>query len=168
MALHEGKEPVDVDLLDSLASGHRSVRRIIDELKSSAANDKEYLFGKLQAAYLRCAELEEKNFYRKMEEYREVAGLIYDAMADHEVIRELLQQLERLDPDSGRWRTKLELLDETFEAHAEREEHQVFPVAARLLPERALHLMVEQLREEQEEGAQTRRHRHPVGPGRRT
>ena len=91
------------------------------------------------------AQLEENVFYPafKQEADREGKQLVSESLEEHQMVRELIEDLRELDDDDETFDDKFYELIENVEHHVEEEESRMLPDAELVLAEQAEELMDE-------------------------
>ena len=87
------------------------------------------IFDEIKEALTLHAMLEEEFFYPLLEQAPETEALARSALAEHELIKRLLSELERADDSTDHWREKLSLLEAHVARHVRHEEDRLFPSA---------------------------------------
>ena len=97
----------------------RQRRRILDEVTRS-----------LEAHTL----IEEEIFYPAVRglETRKAEEMVLEAYEEHHVVKLVLAELPRVNPEDERFEAKMTVLSELVEHHAEEEEQEMFKVAEKL------------------------------------
>lgn len=82
-------------------------------------------------------QLEEQIFYPAMQEDagKKDRKLVAESIAEHEVVKGLIQELKKLDPEDEQFDAKFKVLTENVEHHIEEEEDEMFPDAEEELGE---------------------------------
>lgn len=68
-----------------------------------------------------------------------------DSYADHDDIRQILQQMNEQDFDSDEWEANCEALEDTKDDHVDVEEEEIFPQAMELVDAHVLQQIGEQI-----------------------
>ncbi len=105
----------------------------MDQIKQANEQQKQQLFSQLQEELNDHMNLEERFFYPKLEENEDLADLVQDSYADHDDIRQILQQMNEQDFNSDEWQANCEALEDTKDDHIDVEEEEIFPQAAELM-----------------------------------
>jgi hemerythrin-like domain-containing protein len=122
-------------IFDSLRSDHDRQRHLlsaVEETHGDSARRRE-LFEQVTGEIETHARAEEKILYARMlaaPAGREIAA---HSIAEHEEIRELLDDLTATDMSSSAWITKLRTLKDTIEHHLDEEEDEMFAKAREVL-----------------------------------
>ena len=92
----------------------------------------EQLFAQLREELELHAHAEERVWYPALREAEGTQELVEEALDDHELVQDLLDELAASRMDDEAWIEKLEVLDEHVEDHIEEEEGDIFDVARQL------------------------------------
>lgn len=113
-------------IIEELRHDHEEVRELLSKLESARPEEREDLFHELVAELVR-HEVAEEEILRPVS--KRIAGeAIADARTKEESeAEELLKELEKLDPSSAEFSTKLAKLHTEVERHASAEETEEFP-----------------------------------------
>ena len=93
------------------------------------------LFGRLKESLEIHTSLEEEIFYPALKAFPETKQLIEDSYAEHEQVDKLLADMS---PGSSSWDDQIVELRGKVKRHAEKEEHELFPKAEKLLSDEEL------------------------------
>ena len=92
----------------------------------------EQLFAQLREELELHAHAEERVWYPALREAEGTQELVEEALDDHELVQDLLDELTASCIDDAAWNEKLEVLEEHVEDHIEEEESDIFDVALQL------------------------------------
>lgn len=120
------------DAIDLLTADHEDVRLLFaeyEELIADDADDDDRLMLALQicAALTVHATAEEEIFYPAARAAIQDKELLEDAEAEHASAKELIAQIQAMDPSDDRFDGTVRLLAETIEHHVVEEEGELFP-----------------------------------------
>jgi DNA-binding FrmR family transcriptional regulator len=90
------------------------------------------LFAQLREDLELHAHAEERVLYSALKETEGVQELVEEALDDHELVQNFLDELAAMRIDDEAWNEKLEVLEEHVENHIEEEESDIFDVARQL------------------------------------
>ncbi|HSN69918.1 MAG TPA: hemerythrin domain-containing protein [Steroidobacteraceae bacterium] len=116
-----------------LAGEHAEVAVLMNRLAAGDGKTRAELLPELKRNLLAHAHGEEQVFYPEVRRFPELQALVTRCLEDHQQIERQLARLESMDTSSPGWGDSLQELKEAVETHVEREEDEVFPVAADLL-----------------------------------
>lgn len=126
-----------MDIFEAIRTDHGHCREIMDQLEASSPRGKtrERLLTKLADELILHQEAEEAAFYPAVLDEKETRDTALEALEEHRVLSMILQDLEGTACDDERWLSRLTVLREFFEHHAEEEEEELFDEAQDLLDE---------------------------------
>ncbi len=139
------KQSQGTDVFEILRNDHQNVSRIINDLKKAGQQQKQQLFNQLQDELNEHMTLEERYFYSRLEDIEDVSDLIQDSLADHDDIRQILQQMSEEDVGSEEWETNCQALEDTKDDHVDLEEQELFPQVVELVEASELIQIAEQI-----------------------
>ena len=137
----DGEESEDDDLVEqdavSLLSGdHAEVKQMFEEyrqlVEGYAGEDRRgELAGRICSALTVHAEIEEDIFYPAMRDSIDDDLLLDQAEVEHASAKDLIEQIESMDPGDTLFDAKVLVLAEYVEHHVQEEEGQMFPKCRR-------------------------------------
>lgn len=95
--------------------------------------------------------IEEELFYPELERVPEASDLIREARTEHQLVKDLIAEIARLDPTDLDYVAKVEVLRENFTHHVEEEESEIFPLAKKHLSGDRLDKIGDQLENRRDE-----------------
>src|ERR1044071_4401668 len=119
-----------------LKSDHEKVAGIlssIDETTERSAKGREELFARLKQELDLHSQIEEEVFYPALEDSEETRDVTLEAYEEHNLVKQLLAELEAAPKDTEEWTAKFTVLKENVEHHVEEEEGEMFPKARKVL-----------------------------------
>lgn len=125
-----------MNAFELLKKDHKKVSELfkqLDETTERAVKTREELFGKLKQELDIHARIEETIFYPAIKEAEETHEITLEAIEEHNVVKQLLSELESMPVDDERWTAKLTVLKENVEHHVEEEENEMFKDARKVL-----------------------------------
>jgi hemerythrin-like domain-containing protein len=122
-----------------------------DRLGESAFKGRRDLFNQIRIELEVHARIEEELFYPELEKVSEAADLVKEAYREHQMVKDLLVEIRRLDPKDDDYVAKVEVLRENVEHHVEEEEGEIFPLAKKHLSTERLEKMGDQLEARRDE-----------------
>lgn len=149
------KQSSETDVFQILRTDHQEVSKLMDKIKDANDPQKQQLFSQLQEELNNHMNLEERFFYPKLEEIEDLADLVQDSYADHDDIRQILQQMNEQDFNSEEWQANCEALEDTKDDHIDVEEEEIFPQAMELVDASVLNQIGEQIAAEKAKTAET-------------
>ncbi len=136
-----------------LKKDHEQVSQLFKKLLNTgenAAKTREKLFDEIKQELKVHTKLEEKLFYPALKEPEETHDLTLEAIEEHHVVDQLLNELDGMKKNSDQWIAKLTVLKENIEHHIEEEENDLFPKARQVLSNAQADEMGEQIAREKE------------------
>lgn len=101
-------------------------------------------------------QLEEEIFYPRLRDEASLRESINEAIEEHHVADQLLEEFSGLAVNDEQWDAKLAVLKEMIEHHVEEEEKELFPKAAKLIDKDEAAEMGRTIEEEKKEMLQGR------------
>jgi hemerythrin superfamily protein len=96
------------------------------------------------------ATLEEQVFYPAVRAATGEDDLVLESIEEHDLVKGLLQQLEKMQPEEERFEAKASVLFENVRHHVKEEEGEMFPKVRKALAARELEELGERVREGKE------------------
>ena len=123
-----------MDIYSLVKQDHEEVAGLFRRLKAAEgfSETSEQLFAQLREALELHAHAEERVWYPALREAEGTQELVEEALDDHALIQELLDELAVSRLDDEAWHEQLEVLAEQVEDHIEEEEGDLFDVARQL------------------------------------
>lgn len=137
-----------MNLIKMLKEDHKKVLMITDKLLQSsqrAIKIREQGFTQLVEELTIHTQFEEQIFYPALKAKTETKGLIFEAYEEHHIVDVVINEMKQLAFNDEKWFAKLAVLNENLKHHIKEEEHSVFVKAKKLLPEKLLSQMAEEL-----------------------
>lgn len=125
-----------MDVFEFLKTDHEKVSGImekIDETTERGVKTREELFAQLKNELDLHAQLEEQLFYPALEDADETRDITLEAYEEHNLVKQLLSELEAEPKDDEQWTAKFTVLKENVEHHVEEEEGELFKKARKVL-----------------------------------
>jgi len=121
------------DAIALLTADHREVKDMFeqfDELGDRAKASKEKLKEKICKALIAHTTIEEEIFYPAMRAKGEDAeDMVDEAVVEHASAKDLIKQLQEMQPDDDLYDAKVKVLGEQIDHHVQEEEKEMFPKA---------------------------------------
>jgi DNA-binding FrmR family transcriptional regulator len=123
-----------MDIYSLIKKDYQEVANLFRRLKAaeSFSETSEQLFAQLREELELHAHAEERVWYPALREAEGTQELVEEALDDHELVQDLLDELAASRMDDEAWNEKLEVLDEHVEDHIEEEDGDIFDVARQL------------------------------------
>jgi iron-sulfur cluster repair protein YtfE (RIC family) len=144
-----------MDAFELLKKDHEKVAGIFEKLEPTTergVRTREELFTQLKQELDIHSQIEEQILYPVLKEAEETHDITLEAYEEHNVVKTLLAELEKLPKDDETWEAKLTVLKENVEHHVEEEEGEMFKKARKLLSTEqieALGMRLEEAKKEQ-------------------
>ena len=137
--------------IEIIKRDHRNVERLFkdyEELGDRAVETKRKVVDKIIAALELHTEMEEVHFYPKMKKTFSKEGdkMVEEAYAEHQVAKQLLEELGALDPEDPQFDAKVKVLQENIAHHVKEEEEELLPKAEKEMKEEELHIIGEEMK----------------------
>jgi hemerythrin superfamily protein len=121
------------DAIDLLKKDHEAVEDLFDQFEDAKENENDddmaTLVASLCSALTVHAQIEEELFYPAIRELPEAAEMIDEAAVEHQMIKDLVSQLEAMRPGDDLFEAKVKVLSEYVKHHVKEEEGEIFPEA---------------------------------------
>lgn len=125
-----------MDAFELLKKDHEKVSGIFEKLEPTTergAKTREELFAQLKQELDIHSQIEEQILYPVLKEAKETHDITLEAFEEHNVVKQLLAELDELPKDAETWGAKLTVLKENVEHHVEEEEGEMFKKARKVL-----------------------------------
>ena len=125
-----------MNAFELLKKDHQKVSGLFKQLEETterAVKTREDLFATLKQELDIHARIEEHIFYPALKEAEESREITLEAFEEHNVVKQLLGELDSMPVDDERWTAKLKVLKENVEHHVEEEEGEMFKGARKVL-----------------------------------
>lgn len=120
------------DAIALLTADHREVAEMFEQfeqLGDRATTSKEKLKDKICKALIAHTTIEEEIFYPAVRaaNVEEGEDMVDEAVVEHAAAKDLIQQLQEMQPDDELYDAKVKVLSEQIEHHVKEEEKEMFP-----------------------------------------
>jgi hemerythrin superfamily protein len=119
------------DAIALLTADHREVSDMFeqfDQLGDRATTSKEKLKDKICKALIAHTTIEEEIFYPAVRaKIEEGEDMVDEAVVEHAAAKDLIKQLQEMQPDDELYDAKVKVLGEQIEHHVKEEEKEMFP-----------------------------------------
>lgn len=124
-----------MDIFSLIKKDHEEVANLFKLLRNAKGSreTREQVFVQLKEALELHAHAEEQVFYAVLQEDDVTEEMAEEALEDHQLIAELLEELATTPKSRAAWDEKLEMLEENVQEHVEIEESDIFDAARQLL-----------------------------------
>jgi uncharacterized protein (TIGR02284 family) len=137
-----------MNILDLLKKDHDVVNDLFDKLDDCEKNEdnedkanQQILFENIKKELLIHTCLEEEIFYPLLEEHEETKDLVVEAYAEHEMVDDLLAEIQTLDVGQEEWWSKIQELKMSVQHHVNDEEQKIFPQVKEVFSEEQIEEM---------------------------
>jgi hemerythrin superfamily protein len=124
------------DAIALLTSQHREVAAMFEQFEAlgdRAKTSKKKVTDQICTALTLHAQIEEEIFYPAVREAsKDVEDMVDEAVVEHAAAKDLIAQLEAMDPDEELYDAKVKVLGEQIEHHVGEEEKEMFPKVRKL------------------------------------
>jgi hemerythrin superfamily protein len=138
-----------MDAIEMLEEQHRDVEDLFEELEQAHASDKQDLFDELADQLTVHVTIEEQHFYPAVRA-RRTEDILLESLEEHLSIKRLLADLLPLDPRNELFDPKVKVLKEQVEHHVQEEEENLFPKVRKVLDDKQLVALAEDMTVTQE------------------
>lgn len=125
-----------MNAFELLKKDHQKVSGLFKQLEETterAVKTREDLFAQLKQELDIHARIEETILYPVLKEAKETHEITLEAIEEHNVVKQLLSELDAMAVSEEQWTAKLTVLKENVEHHVEEEEGEMFPMAEKKL-----------------------------------
>ena len=132
-----------------LKQQHREVEKLFSQaLKTDNPKTRQRARDSIIEALEHHAQIEESVFYPAVREVgtKKAEEMIGEAFEEHHVVKLVLAELPKLDPNADNFESKMTVLKELIEHHVEEEEDEMFPMAERRLGDERMAELGEQMK----------------------
>ena len=128
----QGGMPGAQDAIALLTADHREVSDMFEQfenLSDRAKATKAKLTEKICTALIAHTTIEEEIFYPAVREAVKDEDMVDEAVVEHASAKDLIQQLQEMNPDDDLYDAKVKVLSEQIEHHVKEEEEEMFEKA---------------------------------------
>ena len=124
-----------MDIFSLIKQDHQEVASLFRQLRDAKGSRQtcEQLFTQLKEELELHSHAEEQVFYSALQEADVTEEMVEEALEDHQLVAELLEELATTPKGNAEWDEKLEILEENVQEHIEAEESDMFDAARQLL-----------------------------------
>lgn len=127
------KSSANQDAIAMLTAEHREVKEMFEQFEQMtdrAKVSKKKLADQICEALTLHTAIEEEIFYPAMREaVKEAEDKLDEALVEHASAKDLIAQIQEMDPGDELYDAKVKVLSEQVEHHVEEEEKEMFPMA---------------------------------------
>ena len=129
-AASEKAKPAPKDAIALLKADHEAVSQLFAEYeKTRSVPNKKALVAEICTALSVHAQIEEEIFYPAVKTALKDKLLVPEATVEHAGVKELIAQLEGVEPDGEMYDAKVKVLSEYVKHHVKEEQNEMFPKA---------------------------------------
>lgn len=122
--------PTPRDAIALLKADHEAVSQLFDDYeKSRSAATRKSLVAQICTALSVHAQIEEEIFYPAVKAALKDKLLVPEATVEHAGVKELIAQLEGVEPDGEMYNARVKVLSEYVKHHVKEEQTEMFPKA---------------------------------------
>lgn len=118
------------DAINLLIKDHQDVKEMFkkyEKLTDRSKAEKKKLANQICQALTLHTEVEEEVFYPAVRKVIHDDELMDEALAEHAAARELISEIEEMDPEDDLYDAKITVLSEQIDHHVKEEEKEMFP-----------------------------------------
>lgn len=137
-----------------LKRDHQTISNLFNDFERIAEGEtraRRDAFERVRAELEVHTKIEEELFYPELQKIDEVSDLVKEALAEHQLVKDLCAEIGRLAANDADYVAKVTVLRENVEHHVEEEESEIFPLAKKHLSSERLDKMGEQLENRRDE-----------------
>jgi len=123
-----------MNALELLKADHKKVKDLFEKAEELEGGKQKVVFDQIKNELETHTHIEETVFYPAVEKYQEMKDMVRESLKEHNQVKTLLRDLEKLTPEDEEFTEKFEELMEDVEHHAEEEEEgKMFPKLEKLM-----------------------------------
>jgi len=123
-----------IDAITLLKQDHRKVEKLFAEFdKAKGAGPRSKISRQVCVELTVHASIEEKSFYPEVRSAKSLEDIVLESLEEHRQVKQLVGEIESLQPDDERLEAKMKVLEEDVKHHVEEEETEMFPKVQREL-----------------------------------
>jgi hemerythrin superfamily protein len=135
-----------MNALEILKQDHQKVKELFQQVaEADDQNQREEIFNKIDTELEIHAHIEETVFYPALEQHDQLKAMVAEALAEHQEVKGLLEDIEEIDGASDEFESRLQILMESVEDHVAVEEREMFPKVSECFDEKELDQLGKQL-----------------------
>jgi hemerythrin superfamily protein len=116
------------DAVALLKADHRAVEKLFGQFEKAKDGDRKKALADRICLELRVhMQIEEEIFYPTSREYLKDEDIVDEAVVEHAAARDLMDEIEAMEPGEDLYDAKITVLQEQIEHHVEEEETEFFP-----------------------------------------
>jgi len=116
------------DAVALLKADHRAVEKLFGQFERARGEDRKQQIAQQICLELRVhTQIEEEIFYPASREFLQDDEIVNEAVVEHQAAKDLIGEIEGMDPSDEMFDAKVTVLQEQIEHHVEEEEKEYFP-----------------------------------------
>ncbi|MEN0036660.1 MAG: hemerythrin domain-containing protein [Cellvibrio sp.] len=124
----EATKPKTQEAIALLRADHRLVASLFEQYESAkTATKKKALVAQICMELTVHAQIEEEIFYPKVKKALKDKELVPEAVVEHATLKDLIAQIEDVEPDGEMYDAKVKVLSEYVKHHVKEEQTEIFP-----------------------------------------
>ena len=130
-----------MDAITLLKEDHDKAKKVMDELEKTTergVKTREEKWTKLLKELTVHENIEEEVFYPALIEHEEAKDIVLEAIEEHHLVDDIVEQLKDTPFDDEHWSAKFKVTKENVEHHIEEEETEMFKIARQVLSKEEL------------------------------
>jgi iron-sulfur cluster repair protein YtfE (RIC family) len=141
-----------------LIQDHRLAMSLIEKLEGATDGTGSYAdtFNQLVTALGLHMQEEEEIYYPALAQHEEFADIMDDSVAEHEMVKQMLVQMNELAPSSEEFQDLLAQMKTAIEAHVAQEEEEIFPESLEVLGTDTIEMLGDEIQSLKNDGELTR------------
>ena len=121
-------KPAPNDAIALLKADHEAVSQLFEEYeKTRSVPNKKALVAEICTALSVHAQIEEEIFYPAVKAALKDKALVPEATVEHAGVKELIAQIDGVEPDGEMYDAKVKVLSEYVKHHVKEEQNEMFP-----------------------------------------
>lgn len=157
-----------MDVVELLEKDHEKVKDLLEKVEkttSRGVKTREELYARIRSELELHTYIEEQILYPRLKKEDETKDLTFEAVEEHRLVKQLLQELSDLPVDDDVWQAKMTLLKEMVEHHIDDEEEELFPEMKAAIPKDELEQLGERMAQLKAQGLPNAKSRGQNGAG---
>jgi hemerythrin-like domain-containing protein len=137
--------------LTLLRKDHQEVKELLKQAEDADSGQKQRLFQQLKSELEVHEAIEEEIFYPALKEHPKTKEIALEAYEEHNVVDEVMGQLEQLSPDDETWDAKFSVMEENLKHHINEEEREMFEQAKKVFSDDELDQLGERMEQRKQQ-----------------
>lgn len=137
-----------MNAIELLKADHKTVDKLFQKVKATEEGEHKELFEKIKQELDAHTHIEEKIFYPRLKEEKELEDITLEGIEEHHQAKMFLRELSNLTDDSEKFEPKLKVLMEDITHHVQEEEGEMFPDVEKIISSAELEELGKRMEEE--------------------